>query len=90
MYIILCNTSTGQYYDENWRISFWTYLTARLILDLLRASSLMLFEGAVVAIIKSDGGDYGLQKLFGTAGGIIFGPLAGMLFNIQNTRYGFS
>ena len=42
----------------------------------------MLFEGAVVAIIKSDGGDYGLQKLFGTAGGIIFGPLAGMLCKI--------
>ncbi len=37
----------------------------------------MLFEGAVVAIIKQHDGDYGLQKLFGTAGGVIFGPLAG-------------
>ena len=69
--------STAEYYNENWTLSFWTYLAVRLILDLLRASSLMLFEGAVVAIIKSYGGDYGLQKLFGTAGGILFGPLAG-------------
>ena len=69
--------STAEYYNENWTLSFWTYLAVRLILDLLRASSLMLFEGAVVAIIKGYGGDYGLQKLFGTAGGILFGPLAG-------------
>jgi hypothetical protein len=33
----------------------------RVILDIFRASSLMLFEGAVVAIIKEHGGDYGLQ-----------------------------
>ena len=65
------------YYNENWTLSFWTYLAVRLILDLLRASSLMLFEGAVIAIIKSYGGDYGLQKLFGNAGAILFGPLAG-------------
>ena len=33
----------------------------RVLLDIFRASSLMLFEGAVVAIIKEHGGDYGLQ-----------------------------
>jgi hypothetical protein len=37
----------------------------------------MLIEGAVVAIIKQYDGDYGLQRLFGMAGGIIFAPLAG-------------
>ncbi len=31
---------------------FWQYLSIRVILDVLRASSLMLFEGAVVVIIK--------------------------------------
>ena len=36
-------------------------MAVRVVLDLLRASSLMLFEGAVVAIIKAHGGDYGLQ-----------------------------
>ena len=28
------------------------------------------------------GGDYGLQKLFGTAGTVIFGPLAGLLIDV--------
>jgi hypothetical protein len=37
----------------------------------------MLFEGAVVAIIKEHGGDYGLQKIFGTMGAVVFGPLSG-------------
>jgi hypothetical protein len=49
----------------------------RVILDIFRASSLMLFEGAVVAIIKEHGGDYGLQKIFGTMGAVVFGPLSG-------------
>ena len=53
----------------------------RVLLDILRASSLMLFEGAVVSIIKQHGGDYGLQKLFGTFGAIIFGPLSGILID---------
>lgn len=44
-----------------WLESFSLYLSARVALDVLRASSLMLFEGAVVVIIKEHGGDYGLQ-----------------------------
>ena len=36
----------------------------------------------MVAIIKEHGGDYGLQKLFGTAGAIIFGPLAGKIIDL--------
>ena len=30
---------------DNWHHAFWSYLSVRVILDLLRASSLMLFEG---------------------------------------------
>ena len=48
---------------DTWLGSFASYLTIRVILDVLRASSLMLFEGAVVVIIKEHGGDYGLQVL---------------------------
>ena len=45
----------------------------------------MLFEGAVVVIIKEHGGDYGLQKLFGTAGAVIFGPLAGKVIDLASS-----
>ncbi len=42
------------------------------------------FQGAVVAIIKEHGGDYGLQKLFGTAGAVAFGPIAGKLVDVAS------
>ena len=75
--------------SNNWtRPDFWTYLTVRVLLDVLRASSLMLFEGAVVSIIKQHGGDYGLQKLFGTFGAVIFGPLSGVLIDFGHAYTG--
>lgn len=62
-------------------MEFWHYVAVRVLLEVLRASSLMLFEGAVVAIIKEQGGDYGIQKLFGTLGGVVLGPLAGKIID---------
>ena len=71
--------------NNNWmRETFWAYLASRVLLDILRASSLMLFESAVVSIIKQHGGDYGLQKLFGTFGAVIFGPLSGILIDMAS------
>ena len=73
--------------ENNWNNEeFWAYLAIRVLLDVLRASSLMLFEGAVVSIIKQHGGDYGLQKLFGTFGAVIFGPLSGLLIDFGQTH----
>ena len=46
----------------------------------------MLFEGAVVAIIKEHGGDYGLQKIFGTMGAVVFGPLSGALIDLEQKK----
>ena len=75
------NPSTILVQNHWYTQEFWTYLSVRVLLDVLRASSLMLFEGAVVSIIKKHGGDYGLQKLFGTFGAVIFGPLSGILID---------
>ena len=76
--------------NENWSYSLWAYIALRAIIDVLRASSCMMFEvadlvsitmciltcqGAVMITIKQLGGDYGLQKLFGTFGAIIWGPV---------------
>ena len=76
--------------SENWSYSLWAYIALRAIIDVLRASSCMMFEvgvllsismciltcqGAVMITIKQLGGDYGLQKLFGTFGAIIWGPV---------------
>ena len=67
---------------SNWTRAFWSYLAVRVILDLFRSSCLSIFESAVMAIVQKEGGDYGLQKLFGTAGSVIFGPLAGLIIDV--------
>jgi len=90
--LLIRNTTvvdSGAIVGNNWlRQEFWSYLTVRVLLDVLRASSLMLFEGAVVSIIKQHGGDYGLQKLFGTFGAVIFGPLSGVLIDFGHDYSG--
>ena len=70
---------------SNWTRSFWSYLTVRVILDLLRSSCLSISESAIMAIVQQEGGDYGLQKLFGTAGSVIFGPLAGLIIDASSS-----
>ncbi len=44
-----------------------------------------MLQGAVVVTIKQLGGDYGLQKLFGTFGAIIWGPVSGVIIGKQFT-----
>ena len=64
--------------DQNMKMKlFWHYLSIRLVLDVLKSSSMSLFDGASIAIIKEYGGDFGLQKVFGAIGSIIFSPIAG-------------
>ena len=35
--------------------------------------------------IQEHGGDYGLQKLFGTAGAVLFSPLAGKIIDVSSS-----
>ena len=45
-------------------------------------------QGAVVVTIKQMGGDYGLQKLFGTFGAIIWGPTSGQIIDMASSATG--
>merc|ERR1719430_1787486 len=74
--------------DENWELNLVFYIALRAIIDVLRASSCMMFEGAVVITIKQLGGDYGLQKLFGTFGAIIWGPISGQIIDMASKSSG--
>ena len=47
----------------------------------------MLIFNIVLSITKQYGGDYGLQKLFGTFGAVIFGPLSGVLIDFGHDYY---
>ncbi len=46
-----------------------------------------MLQGAVVVTIKQLGGDYGLQKLFGTFGAIIWGPISGVIIGKKQLNY---
>jgi len=73
---------------DDWSYSLWAYIALRAIIDVLRASSCMMFEGAVMITIKQLGGDYGLQKLFGTFGAIIWGPVSGQIIDMASKSTG--
>lgn len=82
------NTTNVSVTSVEWTTSFWSYLASRGVLDVFRASSLTLFEGAMSSIIREHGGDYGLQKVFGTLGSILFGPLAGLVIDLGSKVVG--
>ena len=73
---------------SNWSQILIFYTLLRCLIDVLRASSVMMFEGAVVVTIKQMGGDYGLQKLFGTFGAIIWGPISGQILDMASKSSG--
>jgi len=75
--------------DPSWEKNLIFYIILRAAIDVLRASSIMMFEGAVVITIKQLGGDYGLQKLFGTFGAIIWGPVSGQIIDMASTASGY-
>jgi len=82
-----CSGSLDRLHD-NWEANLWAYVCLRATIDVLRASSIMMFEGAVVITIKQLGGDYGLQKLFGTFGSIIWGPISGQIIDMASKSSG--
>jgi len=73
---------------SDWSQILIFYTILRCLIDVLRASSIMMFEGAVVVTIKQLGGDYGLQKLFGTFGAIIWGPISGKIIDMASQASG--
>lgn len=46
------NTTNVSVTSVEWTTSFWSYLASRGVLDVFRASSLTLFEGAMSSIIR--------------------------------------
>ncbi|ODN01877.1 Major facilitator superfamily domain-containing protein 6-B [Orchesella cincta] len=66
-------------------LSFGLYTLFRLMLGFASATSFIMFEGAVLAILKQYGGDYGLQRVSATFAAIIAAPISGLL--LQNYSF---
>ncbi|XP_023326717.1 uncharacterized protein LOC111700130 [Eurytemora carolleeae] len=79
----MCN-NTAEPVTYSPEVTFWSYMAVRTILGVLTASSLMMFEGAVMATIQELGGDYGLQRFVGNFGAIVFAPMGGFLIDITS------
>ncbi|XP_077298637.1 uncharacterized protein LOC143919921 [Arctopsyche grandis] len=76
----LCSNKNEEI-DINVQLTFWSYLTGRVFLSIISSTGAVMFEGAVIALLREYGGDYGLQKLYGIVGAMISSPLSGILID---------
>ena len=67
--------------DINVTFTFWLYLILRLLFGVFISAYFMLLEGAVMTILTQYKSDLGLQRLWGSFGGMIFAPLSGVLMD---------
>ncbi|CAG7728392.1 unnamed protein product [Allacma fusca] len=71
-------------------LTFWLYTLFRIILGLGSATSWIMFEGAVLAILKECGGDYGLQRVSALVAAVVVCPLSGaLIYTFQDFRPAF-
>ncbi|XP_069194850.1 major facilitator superfamily domain-containing protein 6 [Procambarus clarkii] len=62
-------------------LTYVLFLIMRLINGLTLATSMTLTRGAAMVILREHNGDYGLQRLCGSLGGIILTPISGLLMD---------
>ncbi|XP_046981061.1 major facilitator superfamily domain-containing protein 6-like [Schistocerca americana] len=63
------------------RLTFWLYLSIRVFIGIIGGTAFAMFEGAVIAILREQKADYGLQRIYATIGGMISSPLSGALID---------
>ncbi|XP_076033207.1 major facilitator superfamily domain-containing protein 6-like [Oratosquilla oratoria] len=69
--------------------TFALYLLVRFLNALTLATSFPLFEGAVMAVLQQNKGDFGLQRLYANLGSIILTPISGSLIDYVSKKNGF-
>ncbi|XP_041974938.1 uncharacterized protein LOC121730128 [Aricia agestis] len=70
--------------------TFWTYLAVRVFIGIISGTSFAMFEGAVIAIVRDQRADYGLQRLYGSMGGMISSPLSGLMIDYASRGKGYT
>ncbi|XP_045495016.1 major facilitator superfamily domain-containing protein 6-A-like [Colias croceus] len=84
----LCENSQEQV-EIDPALTFWTYMAVRVFVGIIGGTSFAMFEGAVIAIIREQCADYGLQKVYGSFGGILSSPLSGLLIDYASRGKGY-
>lgn len=67
--------------EYNVVLTFWLYLAIRVFIGMIGGTAFAMFEGAVIAILREQEADYGMQRIYGSIGGMISSPLSGLLID---------
>ncbi|KAL4712762.1 hypothetical protein ACJJTC_008059 [Scirpophaga incertulas] len=70
--------------------TFWAYLAVRVFIGIIGGTAFAMFEGAVIAIVREQSADYGLQRVYGSIGGMISSPLSGLLIDYVSRGKGYT
>ncbi|XP_020290838.1 major facilitator superfamily domain-containing protein 6 [Pseudomyrmex gracilis] len=76
--------------EHNVSLTFWLYLVIRVFIGIIGGTTFAMFEGAVIAILREQDADYGLQRIYGTIGGMISSPLSGLLIDYASRGKGYT
>ncbi|KAK4310707.1 hypothetical protein Pmani_017736 [Petrolisthes manimaculis] len=67
--------------EHNVALSLWFFVSINALNKFLIGLTYTLFEVAVVAVLREHDNDYGLQRIYGSIGGMMFAPLSGFLID---------
>lgn len=70
--------------------TFWAYLAVRVFIAIISGTAFAMFEGAVIAIVREQKADYGMQRMYGSIGGMISSPLSGLLIDYASRGKGYT
>ena len=74
----------------NTGLTFWSYMAIRLFVGIIGGTAFAMFEGAVMAILREQKADYGLQRVYANIGGMISSPLSGVLMDYASKGKGYT
>jgi len=61
-----------------------------MFVAIIGGTAFAMFEGAVMAILKDQKADYGLQRVYANIGGMISSPISGTLMDYASKGKGYT
>jgi hypothetical protein len=70
--------------------AFKGLMVIRGFVGIIDGTSFAMFEGAVMAILREQKADYGLQRVYANIGGMISSPISVILMDYANKGKGYT
>jgi hypothetical protein len=65
-------------------------MAIRVFVGIIGGTAFAMFEGAVMAVLREQKADYGLQRVYANIGGMISSPLSGILMDYASKGKGYT